>query len=249
MQEVRKNNFFTSGDIIALLHSVLSLTVTIYPDSYETDRKLFEVIKPKLKKGGTRLKRKFSGEVFNLTIREMLILLDMKYGFRKWMSDFASKFDVNEGIEANYDRLVRDYSSVEIIIFYRIFPNLANIGIQIYSGNDERPERTKNATVMRLPDAEIDAIEVVLREHYSQEIVDIINRFCIANGTFRNDGMSRSFTTLCDTVKDFHNVLRAISEWSGNEELLKILVEPIGFTEISEINDCAVIITTDYPDL
>lgn len=249
MQEARTNNFFTSGDIITLLHSVLSLTVTIYPDAYETDRKLFETIKPKLKKNGSRSRRKFSGEVFNLSLREILILLDMKYGFRKWMSEFASKFDVNEGIEANYDRLVREYSSAEIIVFYRIFPNLSNIGVRIYSGKDERPERVKNATVMRLPDSEIDAIEIVLREHYPQDVVDIINKFCIANGTFRDDSMSRSFTTMCDSVKDFHNVIRAISEWSGNEDFLKVLAEPIGFTEISEINDAAVIITTDYPDL
>lgn len=249
MQEVPTNSFFTSNDIISLLRSVLSVGVDIYPDAYPTDKELLEIIRPKLKKAGIRANHKFNDEVFNISMREFLVLLDLKYGLRNWLDKFASKFDIEDGIESHYGELVREYSSIEIIVFYRIFQNLSNIGICIHSGKDERIERKKNATVMRLPDAEIDAIEVVLREYYPQEVVDLINKFCIANGTFRNDGMSRSFTTMCDTVKDFHNVLRAIAEWSGNEDMLKTLAEPIGFTEISEINDAAVVITTDYPDL
>ena len=77
----------------------------------------------------------------------------------------------------------------------------------------------------------------------------IINRFCIDNGSVRDDSMSRTFSTICDTVSDFRNVVKSIGEWGDNEEFAKTLLDQIVFTEIGEISNSSVIITTDYPDL
>lgn len=247
MQKGVTNNFFSPSDVLTLLRRVLSVTTTIYPDAYEADRRLFEIIKPKLKT--KRKKVVYHGETFNISVREMLALIDIKYGFEKWLDDFSSKYNLDDGIDRNYTRLVSEYSSAEILIYYNLFQNLANITVSIVSGNDMRPQRTKKTTVMKLPDTEIDTIEIVLRDFYTQDIVDIINHFCIDNGSFRNDGMSRTFTTVCDNVEEFHNVLKSIAEWGDNDEFLKVLLAPLMFTDIPEIKDSAVIVTTDYPDL
>lgn len=247
MQGETANNFFSPSDVLTLLRSVLSVTSTIYPDVYDTDKRLFEIIKPKL--NAKRRKVVYHGETFNISVREMLALIDMKYGFEKWLGEFSSKYKLEEGIDRNYKRLTSEYSSVEILVYYNLFPNLANITVSIVSGDDLRPQRTMNTTVMKLPDTVIDTIEIVLRDFYTQDVVDIINQFCIENGSFRDDCMSRTFTTVCDTVKEFHDVLKSIAEWGDNDEFLKVLLSPLMFTEISEINDVAVIVTTDYPDL
>lgn len=247
MQEEITSKLFSPSDVITLLRSVLSVTSTIYPDAYETDKRLFDIIRPKLKAG--RRKVTYHGESFNISVREMLALIDMKYGFKKWFDEFSSKFNVDEGIDKNYKRLVSEYSSVEILMYYNIFQNLSNITVTIISGEDMRPQRVRNTTVMKLPDTVIDTIEIVLRDFYTQDVVDIINQFCIDNGSFRNDGMSRTFTTICDNMHDFHNVLKSIGEWGDNEDFVKVLLTPLLFTEIGEIANTAVIVTTDYPDL
>ncbi len=247
MPKEATNNFFSPTDVLTLLRSVLSVTTTIYPDMYETDKRLFEIIKPRL-----NIKRKkvvYHGETFNISVREMLALIDIRYGFEKWLDEFSKKYNLDDGIDKNYRKLVNEYSSAEIILYYNLFPNLANITVSIVSGDDMRPKRDMNTTVMKLPDTEIDTIEIVLRDFYPQDVVDIINQFCIENGSFRNDGMSRTFTTVCDNVEEFHNVLKSIAEWGDNEEFLKVLLSPLVFTDINEIKDVAVIVTTDYPDL
>lgn len=108
-------------EIAQMMHSVVSVSTDIYPMSYDVDDKLMMMIYPYILEKGVIPK----GDTVQIEIsyNAMLKCIDNTYRIKKYLDGFRKDFDVDKGIEANYEKLTERYSSIEILLLYGVFKN------------------------------------------------------------------------------------------------------------------------------
>ena len=240
-------NGVSKEDVAQLMHSVVSVSTDIYPMSYDVDDKLTLMIYPYILENGVRPK----GDTVQIKIsyNAMLKCIDNTYGIKKYFDDFRKDFDVDKGIEANYEKLTERYSSIEILLLYGVFKNLVYINFNIHFDKDERKEREKNITVLKLPDLRIDTMSIKLRDFCDQNMTDVINKYIMTNTGFEDNVMSRKNVFMTESLTDFFTLLHDICQDLENGELGQALYEMFSFLDIDEIKNANLLVVTDWPVL
>lgn len=234
-------------DVAQMMHSVVSVSTDIYPVSYDADYKLVEMIHPYILEKGVRTEENVIQ--IELSRNAMLECIDNTYGTKKYFNDFRKKFDVDRGIEANYEKLTNRYSSVEILLLYGVFKNLVYINFNIHLDEDKRKVRERNITALRLPDLRIDIMSIKLRDFCDQNTTDVINKYIVTNTRFEDNVMSRKNVFITESLTNFFTLLHDISKDLENGELEQALYEVFSFLDIDEIKDTILLVTTDWPVL
>lgn len=234
-------------DVAQMMHSVVSVSTDIYPLSYDVDDKLMMMIYPYIleksviPKGGTIQ--------IEMPRNAMLKCIDDTYGIKKYLDGFRKDFGADEGIEANYEKLTERYSSIEILLLYGVFKNLVYINFNIHFDKDERKEREKNITALRLPDLRIDIMSIKLRDFCDQNTTDAINQYIVANTGFEDNVMSRKNVFMTKPLTDFFTLLHDMCKDPENVELGQALYELFSFLDIDEIKNTTLLVVTDWPVL
>jgi len=237
----------TKEDVAKLMMSVINVSVDLYPYDYETDSAFVDMVMPVINEHDTLMEN--NAIVFDLSYNTLLRCIDDKYGMDKYVAKFKKKYDATKGIGPYYNDLVAEYSSPEILVLYGMFPSIVYITLYIHLDKDERPQRDKLVSMLSIPDMKIKTVSVKLRDLCSQEIVDIINKYVIANTNFDNNVMSKRNTFMTDKISDFFGVIETMCQSMGDDELYRELYSVFSFLDIDEIKDSAIIITTDWPVL
>ena len=229
----------TKEDVAKLMMSVINVSVDLYP--------FVDMVMPVINERDTLLEN--NAIVFDLSYNTLLRCIDDKYDIGKYVSKFRKKYDVAKGIGQYYNDLVSEYSSPEILVLYGMFPSIVYITLHIHLDHDERSQRDKLVSMLNIPDMKIKTVSVKLRDLCSQDIVDIINKYVIANTNFDNNVMSKRNTFMTDKISDFFGVIEAMCLGMNDDELYRELYSAFSFLDIDEIKDSAIVITTDWPVL
>lgn len=234
-------------DVAQMMHSVVSVSTDLYPVSYDADYKLVKMIQPYTLERGVRTE----DDTIQVEIsrNRLMECIDNTYGIKKYFNDFRKKFDVDRGIEANYEKLTLRYSSVEILLLYGVFKNLVYINFNIHLDEDKRKRREKNITVLRLPDLRINIMSIKLRDFCDQNMTDVINQYCVTNAGFEDNVMSRKNVFIAESLPNFFTLLHNISKDLENGELEQELYEVFSFLDIDEIKNTTLLVVTDWPVL
>lgn len=234
-------------DVAQMMHSVVSVSADVYPVSYDVDYELVEMLYPYIIEKGVKTK---DGTVqIELSRNAMLECIDNTYGIKKYFNNFRKNFDVDRGIEANYEKLTNRYSSVEILLLYGVFKNLVYINFNIHFDEDKRKRREKNTTVLKLPDLRIDIMSIKLRDFCDQNMTDVINQYIVTNAGFEDNVMSRKNVFITESLTNFFTLLHDICKDLENGELGQALYELFSFLDIDEIKNTTLLVTTDWPVL
>ena len=248
---MEKNNDMGKGitkeDVAKLMMSVIDVAVDLYPYDYKTDSEFVDMVMPVINEHDTMTEN--NTIVFDLPYNTLLRCIDDKHGMDRYLAKFRSKYDITRGIGPYYDNLVAEYSSPEILVLYGMFPCVVYITLYIHLDKDERPQRDKFVSTLNIPDMRIKTVSVKLRDLCTQQIVDIINKYVIANTNFDNNVMSKRNTFMTDNISDFFGVIESMCRNMNDDDLYRELYSAFSFLDIDEIKDSSIVITTDWPVL
>lgn len=230
-------------DVINLLESVTELSCDIYPNVYEPDKKLYSVLIPYI-----YCFADFSERNLNIRISksELIYYIDVHYGITKYMNKFDSKYDVSKGIEPYYDKIIKEYSSIEIAMLYNIYTNLSYINFKIHNGVDKRKSRKKMQTSFNLPDLWVSGLTIKIRKFFDKYITDEFNRFLLDFDYIGNDLMSR------DVALEFENVPKFLKMMNGFCDMESDgfdLFEKYKFLSVDDFQSTSIMLITDYMQL
>lgn len=237
----------TPEEVIKLMHSVFRISVDLYPNSYKTDAKFINVLKPELRKRGLNIKKKLLN--FEMSYDDIIKCIGTAYDMQNYISEFHNTFKINDGIGKNYDALLSKYTAIEIVLLYNLYPNMVYVDFTVHNGKTDYPNMEKLVTAFRLPDIKIKTVSLRLRNYAEQNTVDLINKFIIKTGQFPNDAMSKRNIFMVNHVTDFMMILEEICKQNNYDPALAELIQQISFMDINEISDVAVLVITDWPIL
>jgi len=237
----------TEADVTKFMLSVVDVAVDLYPYDYKTDSKFVDMIMPVINEHDTVVEN--NTIVYDLSYNTILRCIDNKYDMGKYLAKFRNKYDISKGIKPYYDELLKEYSSPEILVLYGMFPTLVYVTTYIHLDKDTRPQREKHTVTLNIPDIRVKTLSVKLRDLCPQPVVDTINKYIISNTNFDNNVMSKKNTFMTDKVSDFFGVIESMCQSMSDDELYRELYSAFSFLDIDELNDCAIVIITDWPVL
>lgn len=228
-----------------LLNSVNEIYSEIYPNCYETDKGLYDMLKPYITLVDQNKLADVKDHMFSISVSDLLSCIETTYGIKRWKKKF-SKTRVYRGIEDNIKNTLREFSSVEGIYLYGVCPSLTKINFGVNITDTVRPRRVVGTTLQPFADVKINKLSFRMREVLPQSIVDEFNIRCMAKGLLANNVMLRRNVVGFENVEKMFDFFNSLVNDSNTENIDKTVYNALSAFDNDEIREAEISVITDF---
>lgn len=228
-----------------LLNSVNEIYSEIYPNRYETDKRLYDMLKPYITLVDQNGLAGTKDHMFSISMANLLSCIETTYGLRKWKNRFA-KTRVCQRIEDNIKNTLREFTSVEGIYLYSVCPGLTKVNFGVNITDRTRPGRVVSNTLHPFEDVKISKLSFRMREVLPQNIVDEFNIRCVSKGVLENNVMLRRNVIEFESVETMFDFFNSFVNDSNTENIDKVVYNALSAFDNDEIREAEITVVTDF---
>lgn len=231
-----------------LLDSVTEIYASLYPLCYDTDRALYDMVKPYVRivdVGGVSVVK---DHMFTISLSNLLSCIETGCGIEAWMERFSSTRR-GRNIEDNIRGTLNDFTSVEAIYLYDVCPSMTRVTFGVTTSKTFRPARETSDVLRPFQDVKINALSFRLREVLPQNIVEGFNRACVAKGLLPNNVMTRRNVVEFESVEKMFDFLnRSVLKFLGEGDD-QTVYNALSVFDNDSMRDVKVSVVTDFGTL
>ena len=228
-----------------LLNSVNELYSELYPYCYETDKHLYDMLRPYIRLVDVANVVDRKDHMFTISVSNLLSCIDTTYGIKQWKEKFL-KTRVFKKIEDNIKNTLNEFSSVEAIYLYGVCPSLTKINFGVNITEKVRFKRVVQNTLQPFADVKINKFAFRLREVLPQSIIDEFNLQCIAKGLLKNNIMLRRNVVNFESVEKMFDFFNKLVSDSNTENIEKTVYNAISVFDNDELRESEITLITDF---
>lgn len=228
-----------------LLDSITEVYVNLFPNCYEQDRQIYEILKPYVKSVDISGITEKTDHEFSISLFNFLSCIDSSIGLSKWRNNYE-KTKIYNNIEDNIRGTLSKMSSIETIYFYKICPNLTNIIFEINITKTTRPVKKVSDIFNPIEDIFPKHFVVRLRNLFNQNIVNDINKYFITKNLLNNNAMVKTNNIEFKNVEQMFSFFSEFVEFSKIENIDKILYGQFELFDNENLTDVKITLVTDF---
>jgi len=239
------NTTTNPNKIKVLLDSVTEVYADLFPNCYDNDKKLYKILKPYIRSVDVDGISEKKDHTFSISMTNFLSCINNSIGLNRWRRQYEST-KLYDNIEDNIRSTLNSMTSVEVMYFYNVCPNLNNISFGVNISETNRPNRKVSDIFNPIPDAYPKGLVLRLRSAFKQDIVDEFNKYCITKGLLKNNVMVRNNIIEMEDVSKMFMLLANFTETSKIENIDKTIYNQLELFDNEVLSDVKITLVTDF---
>lgn len=228
-----------------LLDSITEIYVDLFPNCYENDKKLYKILRPYIRAvdmNGISEKKDHS---FSISTSNFLSCVDMTVGLNKWRKQYE-KTKIYNNIEDNIKSTLNVMSSVEVMYFYNVCPNLVKINFGVNISETKRESKKISEIFNPITDVYPQNFVLRLRNLFKQNIIDELNKYSIAKGLLKNNVMIKNNNIEFENISKMFTFLAGFADTSKIENIDKTIYNQLELFDNENLSDVKITLITDF---